>query len=92
MLTICDTSFEKIPLYYDIKLLLALLLFVDPPKFINKIKEIINGCEVSYATVLLVESGLNILRPRKKVEYLTKMKWIPYENRSITLHVQKNRE
>ncbi|CAJ0603713.1 unnamed protein product [Cylicocyclus nassatus] len=43
VLTICDTGFEKVPLYYDIKLLLALLLFVDPPKYINVLKELING-------------------------------------------------
>ncbi|KAK6751007.1 hypothetical protein RB195_002776 [Necator americanus] len=43
VLTICDTGFEKMPLYYDFKLLLALMMFLDPPRLIDQIKEIING-------------------------------------------------
>ncbi|KAK5973768.1 hypothetical protein GCK32_001024, partial [Trichostrongylus colubriformis] len=41
--TLCDTTLEKIPLYYDFKLLLALLLFVEPVRLIDKIRELIYG-------------------------------------------------
>ncbi|XGW27541.1 hypothetical protein V3C99_007835 [Haemonchus contortus] len=43
ILTICDKSLEKIPLYYDLKLLLALLLFVEPFRLIDKIRELLQG-------------------------------------------------
>ncbi|KAK6059977.1 hypothetical protein COOONC_02367 [Cooperia oncophora] len=43
ILTICDKTLEKIPLYYDFKLLLALLLFVEPVRLIDKIRELIYG-------------------------------------------------
>uniref|UniRef100_A0A0N4WFM0 Ovule protein n=1 Tax=Haemonchus placei TaxID=6290 RepID=A0A0N4WFM0_HAEPC len=41
ILTVCDKSLEKMPLYYDLKLLLALLLFVEPCRLVDRIKDLL---------------------------------------------------
>ncbi|RCN46354.1 hypothetical protein ANCCAN_07648 [Ancylostoma caninum] len=66
VLTICDTGFEKIPLYYDIKLLLAVLLFVDPPKLIDKIKEMINGEQAAQESRIFNKNEMDTLMKQEQ--------------------------
>ncbi|WKY07487.1 hypothetical protein Q1695_007167 [Nippostrongylus brasiliensis] len=43
VLTLGDKELEKIPLYYDLKLTLALLLFIEPFRLIDKLREAVYG-------------------------------------------------
>ncbi|EYB94713.1 hypothetical protein Y032_0168g186 [Ancylostoma ceylanicum] len=66
VLTICDTGFQKFPLYYDIKLLLAMMMFVDPPKLIDKIKELINGEQTTQESRIFNKNEMDTLRKQEQ--------------------------
>ncbi|KHJ95980.1 hypothetical protein OESDEN_04063, partial [Oesophagostomum dentatum] len=64
ILSICDDAFEYLPFYYDLKLLLALMMFVEPPRFVDPINTMIKLRAAEQIRIFNKDEMEELLNPR----------------------------